>query len=371
MRIRKLLGACSAVAVSVSAVSVVSYAALFEGDSDNKTYQVMTDAYIDYTKVSAIDAVITVNGEYVDGAIGLCDLNGDWHNFQGSGSNETTTWHAEGLDGIFAVDGKDAFQVQFWNVSDGATFTVDSVTLYDADGNVITPGDTAVTRPDVRFPDAEPLDIDNSALNFMSGSSQIDIAEAVGDDFDNIGKITATFKWGTNGYWNGCADLSGCTLADGSGVVWTRSPELGNVNDNHYLMDEEKMENTYVLFDYSENPITGLSLIGNTGELAGYAALTFGFWGQDEDPNPAISNVSFYDKDNQLIASLDYDTPYDTADTADAEIAEDSADAVTEDTSAVTAPDKGNPDTGAAGAAAFIGAAAAAGVGAFMSRKRK
>ena len=387
MKLRKTLCAVTAVAFSVCAITAtVSAAPLVEASSDAKAdYEMIADEYMDYTKVASIEAVITAEG-YVRGSIGITNLDGDWiaASVQET-SASTSTWKLDGLNGLLAKTGEPVVYVQVWDALDGA-YSIDSVTLYDADGKVITPSDTPVERPDIKLPDAVREDIDNDAFKFPG---KIDIEKAVGEDFGTIGAIDFTFKWNGENAWNGAAAAYGFEYEDGTYESW-KSFEMGNCMENRsdYWVEVGPGEGFY-RFDFSENPIVGLTTIGLSGEISGYAMLDFSMWGQygEEPSNPQLSNVTFYNADGEVLASLDYETDYDTApetdetddtddtddtDEADGASSDEDADAADNSSDTSTASDnKGNPDTGAAGAAAFLGLAAAAGGVAVISRKKR
>lgn len=367
MKIRRILGAVAASAVAFSAVSVCSYAALAEGTAANLVaYEMLPDPYVDYTKVNVVEAGITVKGEYANGGLGVNTPDGEWVSTSWESGEGNVTARLEGLDGIFAPeDGSAAVYVQGWGASPDAVYTIDFVTLYDADGKEIVAGDKIVERPDIKFDDAEPLGVNNAEFTFPG---TIDIAQAVGEDFGDIAKITATFKWGEG--WNGSANLEGLELADGKYTNWVDSGEIGTTNDYQFISDEGLTEYTYELFDLSENPITGLKAIGSTGEIAGYGCIRFNsWWNGDENAAPEISNITFYNSDGEVVASLDYKTSYDKAET-DAPSTDTPADTVV-DTDAPSAADgKDSVDTGVEGIAAAAGLAAVAGGALLLSKKR-
>lgn len=383
MKFRNSISAVMAAAFSVCAITATAWAApVLEASSDAKAdYIMLADEYIDYTKVASIEAVVTAEG-MVTGSIGVTDLNGDWitPGMQIT-SGETSTWKLDGLNGILAVTGKEVVYVQFWEAYDGA-YSVDSVKLLDADGNELTPSDTPVERPEVKLPDAVREDIDNDAFKFPG---KIDIEKAVGEDFGNIGAIDFTIKWNGENAWNGGAAVFGLEYEDGAYESW-QSFEIGNCMDNRndYWVEVGPGEGNY-RFDFSENPVVGLKAFGITGEISSYATLQFDFWGEygEESSNPQLSNVTFYDTDGEVLASLDYATDYDEApaDTEEAESTEETE--LTEETEAPATAEagasdgetgsdnKGNPDTGVAGMAVFAGIALTAGAAAAISRKRK
>lgn len=382
MRFGKNFSAVIAAAFSVCAITATASATpLFEASSDAKAdYEMLADEYIDYTKVASIEAVITVEGT-VMGTIGITDLNGDWITAGTLESSAgTSTWKLDGLNGLLAATGKPVIYVQFWEAHDGA-YSVDSVTLYDADGKEITPSATPAVRPDVKLPDVVREDIDNEAFQFPG---KIDIEKAVGGDFGNIGAIDFTFKWNGDNPWNGGAAAFGFEYQDGTYEGY-KSFEIGNCNENDNWVEVVSGEGNYRL-DFSENPIVGLTTVGITGEIAGYATLDFSMWGEygEEPSNPQLSNITFYNADGEVLASLDYETIYDEVTTAEATEETEVLSAETEEFSApetidetdsgdntTSSDSKGNPDTGVAGAAAFLGIALTAGALAAVSRKKK
>ncbi len=148
MKLKKILAAVAATAVALSTMAVNSFAALLETSLDangaptDNVYKVAGVEGVDYSKVAKIEAVVTTT-DYVNGTIGVSTNGGTWtaapqQEVSGGGSG---TWVLDGLSGIdsTAEDGSlkpDVVQVQFWWLNAG-TLTLDSVKLYDADGNVL------------------------------------------------------------------------------------------------------------------------------------------------------------------------------------------------------------------------------------------
>lgn len=389
MKIRRFLSSFAAAAVAVSAVSVCSYAALFESNgTELASYNVISDPYIDYSKVAVVKADMTfTNNVAATGCVGVNTLEGEWISVPWTmEGNGTLSVSVQALEGIYAPEDEAAIFVQVWDTaSPEVVYTVDELTLYDADGNVITAGDEVVVRPDVKFPDAEPLDVDNDDFCYAGDSTVIDIAQAVGEDFGSIGTITAAFKWGELCLWNGNVTVTGVTDEDGNTISWYQeNGEIGNLNDFAFLSEDGVTEYTYTLYSDASPAITDLIAIGSTGEISGYGALEFGFWGQyaeETSDMPEVSNISFYDKDGELIAELNYETSYDEAE-AEISSEEESTEETPVDTAQAdddTAADnaansdsgKGSPDTGAEGIAVAGGIAAMAAAAVIVSKKRK
>ncbi len=157
MNFKKIISAVAAAAVAVSAMAVSSFAAVFEtsleesGKPSPEVYYVAGVEGVDYSKVAKVEAVVTTT-DYVNGTIGV-SCNGAWttcNQVEASGGT-ATTWTLDGLSGIDATkdDGsfkEDAVQVQFWWLNAG-TVTIDSVKLFDADGNVLQEVPAAEAAP--------------------------------------------------------------------------------------------------------------------------------------------------------------------------------------------------------------------------------
>lgn len=385
-KIMSTVGALTAAAVTASAASICSYASLHETNGvDKAAYEIIPSQYIDYAKVDAIEADVTVkDSEYAFGGMGVTLLDSSWvsssYEINGDGS---ATIRLEDLGGIFAIDdGSPCIYVQVWELTEGATFTVEDVRLYDADGNAVVEGEEAVERPEVKFPDAEPLDIDNSKLDITDqNNNAIDIAKAVGDDFGEIAKITATIKWAEGSAWNGCGVVSNVQLEDGTILTWYQEEsEIGTCNDYSYLIDEENaVEYTYTIFE-DQPVITDLSYTGKTGEIGGYGTLLFNFWGEYRDSKdlPAVSNISFYNNDGKLISELNYETVFDVVEepaveeepTVEEPVVEE-APAQAGDVDAAVDSTKGSPDTGAADVAVIGGIALAAAAAIVLGKKSR
>ena len=147
MNFKKIIASVAAAAVAVSTMAVSSFAAVFETSLDESgapnpnAYYVAGVDGVDYSKVAKVEAVVTTT-DYVNGTIGV-SCNGAWttcNQVEASGG-AATTWTLDGLSGIDATkdDGsfkEDAVQVQLWWLNAG-TVTIDSVKLFDADGNVL------------------------------------------------------------------------------------------------------------------------------------------------------------------------------------------------------------------------------------------
>lgn len=383
-KIMSTVGALTAAAVAASAASVCSYASLHETNGvDKADYEIIPSQYIDYTKVDAIEADVTVkDSDYAFGGMGVTLLDGSWtsssYEISGDGS---TTIRLEDLGGIFAIDdGSPCIYVQVWELSEGATFTVEDVRIYDADGNAVVEGEEVVERPEVKFPDAAPLEIDNSKLDMTSeNNNTIDIAKAVGDDFGEIAKITATIKWAEGSSWNGCAVVSNVQLEDDTILTWYQEDsEIGTCNDYDFL-EGTAVEYTYTVFE-DQPVITDLSYIGKTGEIGGYGTLIFNLWGEYRDSKdlPAVSNISFYNKDGELISELNYDTVFDVAEEpvveeepAADEPAVEETPAQAGDVDAAVDSSKGSPDTGVADVAVMGGIALAAAAAIVLGKKSR
>ena len=159
MNFKKILTGVVAGAMAVSAMAVSSFASLYEGSiaenggPENNCYKLAGVEGVDYSKVAKVEAVVDTDS-YVNGCIGVSS-NGKWTNSTPENSESNggpATWVLDGLSGIDANDEngslkEDVVQVQFWWLNAG-TFSLESVTLYDADGNVLQ-AEPEVTEPDV------------------------------------------------------------------------------------------------------------------------------------------------------------------------------------------------------------------------------
>lgn len=156
MKIRKILSVVAAAALAVSAMTVNSFAALYEdsievsGGPANNDYLLAGAEGVDYSKVAKIEAVVTTT-DYVNGTIGV-SVNGEWTTpGQLEATGGTATWVLDNLSGIDAVleDGSlktDVVHVQFWWLNAGS-FTLDSLKLLDAEGNVLQEAGVDVAPP--------------------------------------------------------------------------------------------------------------------------------------------------------------------------------------------------------------------------------
>lgn len=89
--------------------------------------------YAEYADVmDRIEVVFTSSG-YFNGSLGL-SIDGAWGQTDGESGGGTTTWV---YDNISGREANGYFEVQIWYVSEGVTVTLDRVTVYDKNGNVI------------------------------------------------------------------------------------------------------------------------------------------------------------------------------------------------------------------------------------------
>ncbi len=146
MKFKKIVAAVAAAAVAVSMTAFNAFAALYEdslaenGGPKNNAYLLAGVEGVDYSKVAKIEAVVTTDS-YVNGTIGV-SCNKTWTTpNQLEATAETKTWVLDGLKGIDSTDDsgalkQDVVQVQFWWLNAGK-FSLDSLKLYDASGNVL------------------------------------------------------------------------------------------------------------------------------------------------------------------------------------------------------------------------------------------
>ena len=147
MKLRRIFAAIAACAVA--ATSIVSASAyLVETKNEESAapevtvYKYAAKEGVDYSKVAKIEAVVTTD-DYVNGTIGVsCDGTWTTCDQQEATGGTATTWTLDGLSGIDSTMDEagtlkeDAVQVQFWWLNAGSLY-LSSVTLYDADGNVL------------------------------------------------------------------------------------------------------------------------------------------------------------------------------------------------------------------------------------------
>lgn len=89
--------------------------------------------YAEYADVmDRIEVVFTSSG-YFNGSLGL-SIDGAWGQTDGESGGGTTTWV---YDNISGREANGYFEVQIWYVSEGVTVTLDRVTVYDKNGNVV------------------------------------------------------------------------------------------------------------------------------------------------------------------------------------------------------------------------------------------
>nr|MDE7298077.1 LPXTG cell wall anchor domain-containing protein [Lachnospiraceae bacterium] len=107
-----------------------------EDDTDAKPVKAgdkISYNYAEYADIiDRIEVVLTSSG-YFNGSLGL-SIDGAWGQADGESSGGTVTWV---YDKISGREANGYFEVQIWWVNDGVTVTLDRVTLYDKNGNVI------------------------------------------------------------------------------------------------------------------------------------------------------------------------------------------------------------------------------------------
>ncbi|MBQ9119573.1 MAG: LPXTG cell wall anchor domain-containing protein [Lachnospiraceae bacterium] len=87
-------------------------------------------AYLD--DVDKIVATFTSDG-YFNGCLGL-SIDDAWDQIEPSSNGGTVTWEYDGISGRNASG---YYEIQIWYTNEGVNVTLDSIELYDADGNLI------------------------------------------------------------------------------------------------------------------------------------------------------------------------------------------------------------------------------------------
>ena len=164
MKMKKLIAGVVASAMAVSAMAVAASAALLTktGNSESAalydvSFEGLTDEQIQ--SITKIEAKVSVTSNMVNGCIGYNDAEKGWTSANQELNEEAGpvdgTWVLEVAAGSFAALAEDGSvapfaQVQFWwvnpiydadgNETGDGEATLESVTLYDANGNVVTAG---------------------------------------------------------------------------------------------------------------------------------------------------------------------------------------------------------------------------------------
>lgn len=230
-----------------------------------------------------------------------------------------------------------------------------------------TPEDTTPETPDATTPEAPaedeaPAGVDWSAYDADAAAAaneaftlggNIDLYAALGDNWNKLAKIDATFVWNPEFGWCGGAGIGGgATLADGTN--WISGPEYGCANANADLQAAGTA--TQTIIDITNTPLA--TIAGVTAEgVSEFGVLMVQNWWNGTEASAAVKALTFYDADGNVLAELTYDVEAPSAPSAP------------EDTTTETG--KGSPDTGVEGIAVAAGVVALAGAAVVASRKRK
>lgn len=197
MKVKSMIAALAASAIALGAMAIPASAEALAtkvgNDEGAVAYELPLDGY-DLSKVDKIVAEVTFDTGSGNGCIGYTATGDKWTavNCEAGGTqNEswTGTWEATDLEGT--VEG--GIQVQLWWVNpfydedgqagDAGTATVNSLTLYDADGNELEPSDddTTTTAADDDDTTGTTTSTTKKASGSASGSSGSASAAKTGD----------------------------------------------------------------------------------------------------------------------------------------------------------------------------------------------
>ncbi len=164
MNMKKIMAGVVASALAVSTMAVAAFADALMTKTGNESSAELYD--VDFTglteeqvsSITKIEAKVSVTTDMVNGCIGYNNAaDGKWtavNNETKGDAPASSTWVAEFEAGALAAKDEDGAlapfaQVQFWwvnpsydedgNEGDPGTATLESVTLYDAAGNVVAP----------------------------------------------------------------------------------------------------------------------------------------------------------------------------------------------------------------------------------------
>lgn len=164
MKMKKIIAGAVASAMAVSAMAVAASAALLTKTGNTESAALYDVSFEGLTEdqiksITKIEAKVSVTSDMVNGCIGYNDAASGWtsanQELKADAGPTEGTWVLEVAAGSFAaLDDTGAIapfaQVQFWwvnpiydeagNEGDAGVATLESVTLYDASGNVVTAG---------------------------------------------------------------------------------------------------------------------------------------------------------------------------------------------------------------------------------------
>ncbi len=395
MKIRKLIAGVAAAAMSLTAIAVGTSAALYEdelaanGAPTNNAYKLAGAEGVDYSKVAKIEAVVTTT-DYVNGTIGV-SANSEWTTpGQLEATAGTSTWVLDGLTGIDGTleDGtlkEDVVQVQFWWLNAGS-FSLDSLKLFDAEGNVLqeagvdvavptTPDDSAAYNVDVQMAvqdnvtwatqtsekvsitkngdytfKLDGLSIDPATMTVLYIKDAYAIEQGDGlaadykSDFAADAKLTYSLK------------INGADVAIGDGMPASLAEAEKEVFDFAFY-------NTWA-DSYITLPTDTITSVELTVSVGG---------GSSTENPPATEAPSTEAPATEAPATEAPATEAPATEAPTTEAAESEAPATSEvagDTNTTT-PDKGNADTGVEGVAVVAGIAVVAALGVVIAKKRK
>lgn len=396
MKIRKLIAGAVAAAMSLTAIAVGTSAALYEdelaanGAPTNNAYKLAGAEGVDYSKVAKIEAVVTTT-DYVNGTIGV-SANSEWTTpGQLEATAGTSTWVLDGLTGIDGTleDGtlkEDVVQVQFWWLNAGS-FSLDSLKLFDAEGNVLQEAGVDVAVPTT--PD------DSASYNVeaqMAVQDNVTWATQTSDKVSITKNGDYTFK--LDGLSIDPATLTVLYIKDayaleqGDGLAADYKSDFAadakltyslKINGADVAIDAgmpaalADLDNTNV-FDFCFFNTWATSYITLPTDTITSIELTVSVGSGSSSENPPATEAP--STEAPATEAPTTEAPATEAPTTEApttEAAESEApatSAVAGDTNTTT-PDKGNADTGVEGVAVVAGIAVVAALGVVIAKKRK
>lgn len=399
MKIRKLIAGAVAAAMSLTAIAVGTSAALYEdelaanGAPTNNAYKLAGAEGVDYSKVAKIEAVVTTT-DYVNGTIGV-SANSEWITpGQLEATAGTSTWVLDGLTGIDGTleDGtlkEDVVQVQFWWLNAGS-FSLDSLKLFDADGNVLQEAGVDVAAP----ADTDAPTTDVPAVTYHAGiffqtdswmyrndltSNKVSEGAIEAPDYKVTDvEITAdgTYTVEVSGI---PADKSFHSLGLYTDIPGADEANMGKVKIISVETDGADSgfkEGTTVGYEDKADQLLKINLINEWNddvkdspaiENKGYSSIkiTFTVEGLFEAPSTEAPST-----EAPATEAPSTEAPATEAPATEAPSTEAPATSAAGDTNTTT-PDKGNADTGVEGVAVVAGLAVVATLGVVIAKKRK
>ena len=363
MKLRRILAASVAAAIATSAMAIVSFADASVANSGSVTVK-STGGWWDQSDISMADLLGDVDPATVTKIVVTTDNAAaiQWNNPEYQKVDLAAGGTLEITDAVLDAEFYFvSFAVSSGDTSYSATINWDvyaDAASAPATPETTTPEDTATDAPaevDWSAYKAEDAKAANEAFTL---GGNIDLYAALGDNWNKLAKIDATFVWNPEFGWCGGAGIGGgATLADGTN--WIAGAEYGCANANADLQAAGTA--TQTIIDITATPLATIAGVTDDG-VSEFGVLMVQNWWNGTEAGAAVKALTFYDAEGNVLAEYTYDVETPWASTEGTTTPEDTTG---------TEAGKGSSDTGVEGIAAVAGVAALAGAAVVIARKRK